>query len=81
MCIFHESKSQEPTLLLKISADWIRFMVDLMNFPDQIRNITLAGHLHHGKTAFMDMLVFETHDLPPQAFPKKGAQVGFYRMF
>lgn len=52
-----------------------------MNFPDQIRNITLAGHLHHGKTAFMDMLVFETHDLPPQAFPKKGAQVGFYRMF
>lgn len=39
------------------------FMTDLMNFPDQIRNIALAGHLHHGKTAFMDMLVMQTHDI------------------
>ncbi|ETS75176.1 U5 small nuclear ribonucleoprotein component [Pestalotiopsis fici W106-1] len=39
------------------------FMTDLMNYPDQIRNIALAGHLHHGKTAFMDMLVLETHDI------------------
>ncbi|OLN82861.1 Pre-mRNA-splicing factor cwf10 [Colletotrichum chlorophyti] len=39
------------------------FMTDLMNFPDQIRNVALAGHLHHGKTAFMDMLVLETHDV------------------
>jgi U5 small nuclear ribonucleoprotein component len=39
------------------------FMADLMNFPEQTRNIALAGHLHHGKTAFMDMLVLETHDI------------------
>ncbi|TVY43453.1 Pre-mRNA-splicing factor [Lachnellula subtilissima] len=39
------------------------FMMDLMNFPDQIRNIAFAGHLHHGKTALMDMLVLETHDI------------------
>ncbi|KAI1298532.1 P-loop containing nucleoside triphosphate hydrolase protein [Xylaria venustula] len=39
------------------------FMADLMNFPDQTRNVALAGHLHHGKTAFMDMLVLETHDI------------------
>ncbi|GKT91692.1 U5 small nuclear ribonucleoprotein component [Colletotrichum tofieldiae] len=39
------------------------FMTDLMNFPDQVRNVALAGHLHHGKTAFMDMLVLETHDI------------------
>ncbi|KAI0383439.1 P-loop containing nucleoside triphosphate hydrolase protein [Hypomontagnella monticulosa] len=39
------------------------FMTDLMNFPDQIRNVALAGDLHHGKTAFMDMLVLETHDI------------------
>ncbi|KAK7404008.1 hypothetical protein QQX98_010235 [Neonectria punicea] len=39
------------------------FMTDLMNFPDQTRNIALAGHLHHGKTAFVDMLVLETHDI------------------
>lgn len=39
------------------------FMTDLLNFPDQIRNIALVGHLHHGKTAFMDTLVMETHDI------------------
>ncbi|KAF7117252.1 hypothetical protein CNMCM5793_006008 [Aspergillus hiratsukae] len=39
------------------------FMTDLLSFPNQIRNIALVGHLHHGKTAFMDMLVKQTHDL------------------
>lgn len=45
---------------VKYSRD---FMMDLMNFPEQIRNIAFAGHLHHGKTALMDMLVMETHEL------------------
>jgi 116 kDa U5 small nuclear ribonucleoprotein component len=39
------------------------FMTDLMGFPEQIRNIAFAGHLHHGKTALMDVLVMQTHDL------------------
>lgn len=39
------------------------FMTDLMNFPEQIRNVAFAGHLHHGKTAFADMLVLQTHDI------------------
>jgi U5 small nuclear ribonucleoprotein component len=39
------------------------FMSDLLNFPEQIRNVAIVGHLHHGKTAFMDMLVKQTHDL------------------
>ena len=39
------------------------FMLDLLNFPEQARNIAIVGHLHHGKTAFMDMLVTHTHDL------------------
>lgn len=39
------------------------FMADLLNYPEQIRNIAIAGHLHHGKTAFTDMLVMQTHDL------------------
>jgi 116 kDa U5 small nuclear ribonucleoprotein component len=39
------------------------FMIDLMNYPEHIRNIAFAGHLHHGKTALMDMLVLETHDI------------------
>lgn len=39
------------------------FLTDLLSFPEQIRNIAFAGHLHHGKTAFMDMLVMQTHDM------------------
>ncbi|ETI25957.1 hypothetical protein G647_02734 [Cladophialophora carrionii CBS 160.54] len=39
------------------------FMSDLLSFPAGIRNIAVAGHLHHGKTAFVDMLVMQTHDL------------------
>lgn len=48
------------------------FMMDLMNFPDQIRNISFAGHLHHGKTTLMDMLVLETHDLAQKLDKKTG---------
>ncbi|KAI6089731.1 P-loop containing nucleoside triphosphate hydrolase protein [Hypoxylon rubiginosum] len=48
------------------------FMTDLMNFPDQIRNIGLVGDLHHGKTAFMDMLVLETHDIADRLEKRQG---------
>uniref|UniRef100_A0A0G4G840 Tr-type G domain-containing protein n=1 Tax=Chromera velia CCMP2878 TaxID=1169474 RepID=A0A0G4G840_9ALVE len=37
------------------------FLAGLMEKPDLIRNVCLVGHLHHGKTLFMDMLVQETH--------------------
>lgn len=36
----------------------------MMNTPDLIRNIAIVGHLHHGKTSFVDMLISETHDIP-----------------
>jgi U5 small nuclear ribonucleoprotein component len=32
-------------------------------FPEMVRNVAVVGHLHHGKTALMDMLVFETHKM------------------
>ena len=35
----------------------------MMAFPEMIRNVAVVGHLHHGKTALMDMLVFEAHKL------------------
>ena len=47
-------------------------MSDLMNFPEQIRNIAFAGHLHHGKTALMDMLVLQTHDINDRLEKKTG---------
>ena len=49
-----------------------KFMTDLMNFPEQVRNIAIAGHLHHGKTAFMDMLVMQTHDINDRLEKKMG---------
>lgn len=50
------------------------FMMDMLNFPDQTRNIALIGHLHHGKTAFMDMLVTQTHDLTERLEKRTGRQ-------
>jgi len=40
-----------------------RFLLNMTGFPEMIRNVAVVGHLHHGKTALMDMLVFETHKL------------------
>ncbi|GFZ45303.1 114 kDa U5 small nuclear ribonucleoprotein component homolog [Saitozyma sp. JCM 24511] len=39
------------------------FMIDLMSYPSMIRNVMVGGHIHHGKTSLLDMLVFETHQL------------------
>ena len=48
------------------------FMTDLLSFPEQIRNIAFTGHLHHGKTALLDMLVLQTHDLQERLDKKVG---------
>lgn len=39
------------------------FLLNMTSFPEHIRNVAVVGHLHHGKTALMDMLVFETHKM------------------
>lgn len=36
-------------------------MLNMLQFPSMTRNVAIVGHLHHGKTALLDMLVFETH--------------------
>jgi U5 small nuclear ribonucleoprotein component len=38
------------------------FMAGLMTKPELIRNIAIAGTLHHGKTSFVDMFVQGTHN-------------------
>jgi 116 kDa U5 small nuclear ribonucleoprotein component len=38
-----------------------KYMAGLMDTPMLVRNIAVVGHLHHGKTALMDMLVQNTH--------------------
>ncbi|EIN14356.1 u5 small nuclear ribonucleo protein component [Punctularia strigosozonata HHB-11173 SS5] len=39
------------------------FLLNMTAFPEMIRNVAIAGHLHHGKTALLDMLIYETHKL------------------
>ncbi|EJD53219.1 P-loop containing nucleoside triphosphate hydrolase protein [Auricularia subglabra TFB-10046 SS5] len=39
------------------------FLLQMTACPEMVRNIAVVGHLHHGKTALLDMLVFETHKL------------------
>ncbi|KAJ2313548.1 hypothetical protein H4S02_000399 [Coemansia sp. RSA 2611] len=40
------------------------FLVDILGYPAMVRNIAVAGHLHHGKTALLDVLVAATHTWP-----------------
>lgn len=39
------------------------FLLGLMSNPTLVRNVALVGHLQHGKTVFMDMLVEQTHHM------------------
>lgn len=32
-----------------------------MDTPTLVRNVALVGHLHHGKTTFVDCLIRQTH--------------------
>ncbi|BBG98757.1 Ribosomal protein S5/Elongation factor G/III/V family protein [Prunus dulcis] len=40
-----------------------QFLLGLMSNPSLVRNVALVGHLQHGKTIFMDMLVEQTHHM------------------
>ena len=40
------------------------FLAGLMSSPHLIRNVALAGHLHHGKTTLCDVLVEAAHTEP-----------------
>jgi len=39
----------------------MEFLADMMDNPNLIRNVALVGHLHHGKTTFVDCLIRQTH--------------------
>ncbi|KAL8189592.1 hypothetical protein R6Q57_029158 [Mikania cordata] len=40
-----------------------QFLLGLSSNPTLVRNAALIGHLQHGKTVFMDMLVEQTHHI------------------
>jgi len=39
----------------------MEFLADLMDSAELIRTVALVGHLHHGKSSFMDCLMLQTH--------------------
>lgn len=52
----------------------LEFLADLMDNTDLIRNIALVGHLHHGKTSFVDCLIEQTH---PDLCVKEGKNLRY----
>ncbi|KAJ2856048.1 hypothetical protein FB639_006156, partial [Coemansia asiatica] len=38
------------------------FLVDLLGHSGFVRSVAVVGHLHHGKTALVDLLVASTHE-------------------
>eukprot|EP00911_Craspedida_sp_UC1_P000165 UC1_evm1s131 len=39
------------------------YLADMMDLPELVRSVALCGHLHHGKTSFVDRLVEQTHSV------------------
>ncbi|GAB4844211.1 hypothetical protein Ancab_037577 [Ancistrocladus abbreviatus] len=58
-------KNLKFELGVKDSSTYVstQFLLGLMSNPNLVRNVALVGHLHHGKTLFMDMLVEQTHHI------------------
>ncbi|KAL2892653.1 hypothetical protein RDABS01_008562 [Bienertia sinuspersici] len=58
-------KTLKFELGVKDSSTYVstQFLLGLMSNPNLVRNVALVGHLHHGKTLFMDMLVEQTHHI------------------
>ena len=67
-----ESQTKAP-----LKTTWTNeFMAVLMSNPELVRNVAVVGHLHHGKTTLMDMLVETTHEVQ-QGLPKSDHQMRF----
>lgn len=56
-CTWHQVAEQE----LPETTYNMEFLADLMDSAELIRTVALIGHLHHGKTSFMDCLLMQTH--------------------
>ncbi|KAK6028841.1 GTP-binding domain protein [Ostertagia ostertagi] len=50
------------------------YLADLMDCPHIMRNVAIAGHLHHGKTTFLDCLMEQTH---PEFYRAEDADTRF----
>uniref|UniRef100_A0A060T6H6 116 kDa U5 small nuclear ribonucleoprotein component n=1 Tax=Blastobotrys adeninivorans TaxID=409370 RepID=A0A060T6H6_BLAAD len=53
------------------------FHASLLSFPEQVRNVAIVGHLNHGKTSLLDMLITETHELDDFKGRKENEQLRY----
>lgn len=53
-----EADRGKNALVMKVDEEYMR---GLMGNANLVRNVAVAGHLHHGKTSLFDMLVEQTH--------------------
>ena len=53
------------------------YMVQLTRSPETVRNVAIVGHLHHGKTGLIDLLVNETHTIPPIRQTKEDSRLRY----
>lgn len=42
----------------------LKFMAGLMDHPQFVRHLVVAGNLHHGKTSLIDLFVKQSHARP-----------------
>lgn len=47
--------------MISVAFFSFRYLADMMDNTSLIRNVALVGHLHHGKTTFVDCLIRQTH--------------------
>jgi len=52
----------------------MEYLADLMDTPELIRNVAFIGHLHHGKTNFVDCLIEQTH---PEIYKKESKDLRY----
>ena len=46
-----------------------QFLTDMLGNPHSMRNVAIVGHLHHGKTQMVDILISQTHETKmPKSF-------------
>ena len=55
------------------------YMIQLSRSAETVRNVAIVGHLHHGKTGLIDLLVNETHSIPPIRQTKEDSRLTIYR--
>ncbi|KIH57325.1 elongation factor Tu GTP binding domain protein [Ancylostoma duodenale] len=78
--VLHEDKKYYATAVESVEHNLPEtiynkeYLADLMDCPHIMRNVAIAGHLHHGKTTFLDCLMEQTH---PEFFRAEDADTRY----